>query len=342
MEALETNINRTIAAFDKAVGNIEAMGVPVASDLTVEEQMDKILEIQGGGGEGVIENWLTSNGYPSQINNILTILEYGHTVNNSASTTWSTYKNDTSINKGPMIIDPVNPVSINDSLNYKNQILYIGGNITSDVANMRTYFAYNRNMSQFMVETLPGVTNAGELFRGCISLKQFHSTGLNLPDCVNVNSMLKYTGVENVTVNLSTTNPVQINSICEHATELETITFNNGGLLYVANHVAYMFYNCQKLKTVNGILDVQQQASSYDSSLFRYCYALEEIRIKNLNQSAIDFRYSNNLSVDSMVYLFENAIATANTWRIYIGPTNLAKLTPEQIAIATSKGYTLS
>ena len=48
------------------------------------------------------------------------------------------------------------------------------------------------------------------------------------------------------------------------------------------------------------------------------------------------------LTVDSLVNIL-NALPNASASRVCnLGSTNLAKLTPEQIAIATNKGWTLN
>lgn len=54
MTTLIENTDRAISAFDRMVANIEAKGVSVPADMTVEEQVDKILEISGDGGVPVI------------------------------------------------------------------------------------------------------------------------------------------------------------------------------------------------------------------------------------------------------------------------------------------------
>lgn len=60
-----------------------------------------------------------------------------------------------------------------------------------------------------------------------------------------------------------------------------------------------------------------------------------------IGQGAFYFVDSKLLSHDSMISLF-NAIADGTTGTIELGETNLAKLTEEEIAIATEKGWTVS
>lgn len=60
-----------------------------------------------------------------------------------------------------------------------------------------------------------------------------------------------------------------------------------------------------------------------------------------IGQGAFYFVDCKLLSHDSMISLF-NAIADGTTGTIELGETNLAKLTEEEIAIATEKGWTVS
>ena len=60
-----------------------------------------------------------------------------------------------------------------------------------------------------------------------------------------------------------------------------------------------------------------------------------------IDTSAYPF-YRSFLSVGSIVSFFENLGDTSEHPRwIFLGTTNTAKLTPQEIAIATNKGYSL-
>lgn len=70
-----------------------------------------------------------------------------------------------------------------------------------------------------------------------------------------------------------------------------------------------MFYNCFKLKTVLGIIDMQRTSNS-TANIFYNCLALEDVNIKNLNVN-ISFANSPLISLASLQYLIANASTTA-------------------------------
>ena len=61
----------------------------------------------------------------------------------------------------------------------------------------------------------------------------------------------------------------------------------------------------------------------------------------NISQN-IDFRYEAKLSIDSIVRIFNNLITTTETKTITLNSGVLNKLTEDQIAIATNKGWTVA
>ena len=63
---------------------------------------------------------------------------------------------------------------------------------------------------------------------------------------------------------------------------------------------------------------------------------------KNISVSVSDFSRSANLTVESMIDIIDNLATVSTTQTLTLGATNLAKLTTEQIQIATNKGWTVS
>lgn len=117
-----------------------------------------------------------------------------------------------------------------------------------------------------------------------------------------------------------------------------TIKFPN--TIKVSN-VAYMFSNTKNLVGIEGTIDISDVNNNLQY-MFIGCSKLEKVYIKNLNGSGLKISESTNLKKEYLVYLLENAIVSETTRTINLGSTNLAKLTAEEIAVGTNKGYTIS
>ena len=103
-----------------------------------------------------------------------------------------------------------------------------------------------------------------------------------------------------------------------------------------------VFRSAKKLRIIRKL--IVKESSTYNYT-FRDCEALEEIIFEGVIGQNIDFSYSPLLKVESMINIFEHLkdiSGTGATRTCTLGATNLAKLTDEQKAIATDKGWTLA
>ncbi len=101
--------------------------------------------------------------------------------------------------------------------------------------------------------------------------------------------------------------------------------------------MSLMFQNCTSLVSVP---QFDTSSATNISYMFRDCTALETCNLYGVKVN-FDLSYSPLLTVDSLVYIIDNA-QTVSKITMTLGTTNLAKLTTEQIAVATGKGWTLS
>lgn len=99
-----------------------------------------------------------------------------------------------------------------------------------------------------------------------------------------------------------------------------------------ADSIRYMFNQCQKLTNFGGLLNLGQAYLTSQST--------------NYNQYQLDLSTATSLTHDSLMNVINNLydIATAGvqSQQLVLGTTNIAKLTAEEIAIATEKGWTVS
>ena len=78
------------------------------------------------------------------------------------------------------------------------------------------------------------------------------------------------------------------------------------------------------------------------TGMFNYCTSLTNLGgFKNLSVS-LDLSASTAITADSMVNVFNNLATVTTSTALTLGETNLAKLTDEEKAIATGKGWTLN
>ena len=103
--------------------------------------------------------------------------------------------------------------------------------------------------------------------------------------------------------------------------------------------MGYMFYYCSKLTTVPQF-DTSKVTDM--SSMFSGCSSLEAIHMININ-ARLDIHYSTKFTREALLEIIGNLKAqTSGTKTLTMGATNLAKLTDEDKAIATNKGWTLA
>ena len=99
-----------------------------------------------------------------------------------------------------------------------------------------------------------------------------------------------------------------------------------------------MFYNCTNLKSIPQ-LDVSKVTST--SRMFTNCNALEEIHMTGMKVS-FDIHFSTKFTREALVEILNNLASVTSSQTLTMGETNLAKLTAEDKAIATNKGWTLA
>jgi hypothetical protein len=112
-----------------------------------------------------------------------------------------------------------------------------------------------------------------------------------------------------------------------------------------------MFYNCSSIVTMGGFVDCEHiiwGSNSYQP--FSKKYALENILEMGTIKYSIMLNNSSKLTVDSLMvvinalydFIGKGESIGERSGKLTLGSTNLAKLTDEQKAIATAKGWTLA
>ena len=129
-----------------------------------------------------------------------------------------------------------------------------------------------------------------------------------------------------------------------------------------------MFQECKKLTTIIGLDKIDTSRITNMSSVFNGCSSLTSLDLsswdvskvtnlssfvnkcsqlnsfyapKNINVSLSNFTASTLLTSEHLMSIINNLNTISSTQTLTIGATNLAKLTSDEIKIATDKGWTI-
>ena len=170
--------------------------------------------------------------------------------------------------------------------------------------NMNNFFDEMSNLTELKINMMNNVNLAYHLCYGC--------------------SLLKTIELKN------TTNVRNMKEAFYNCTSLETLSAFNGSSL---NYIERMFQNCTNIKYVGGIIDI---GKAYETTVS-----------ENYVNYTLSFGNATKLTHDSLMNIINNLydIKTKGVkpQKLVLGVTNLSeKLTAEEIAIATEKGWTIS
>ena len=180
-------------------------------------------------------------------------------------------------------------------------------------------------------------TNFGGAWRGCSGLTSFPT--LDLHNGTDFSQAWSGCRVLTTFPQLDTSNGTNFDQAwneCASLTEFPALNLSNG------TNFRYAWGNCSALTTM-GQLDLSSGTNFM--SAWNYCSSLTTLGGFGAVKESFSLSYSPNLTVESLMNVINQA-ANLNELGITgktmnFGGTNLNKLTDEQKAVATSKGWTL-
>lgn len=239
-------------------------------------------------------------------------------------------------------------------LNILNELLEKVKNPT----NINNMFYNCKTLEEIPVFNTTNVSSAESVFRGCAALKSLPE--LDYSNILNV--FYIFYGCESLTTvsNLNVENATNVGYLfnsCKLLTEISQLNCSK------AENVTGMFGNCTSLITLPE-LDFSN-ATKELSAVFSNCNNLTNFGgLKNIGKAYTAKRENNSsftvnvssstlltyeslMNVINKVYDLNLSYDVANggtlyTQKLILGSTNKAKLTAEEIAIATNKGWTVS
>ena len=143
-------------------------------------------------------------------------------------------------------------------------------------------------------------------------------------------------------INLDLSNATDTTFCFYNCNKLKNVELNNA---INVTQISQMFYNCLNLEYI-ALLDMSS-IDSTPSFLFGFSTMNKLTRLEGFRNLHVDFDLSlaPNLTVDSIMNVINeasNLSLEGKTATLKLGSTNTAKLSEEQIAIASAKGWTLA
>lgn len=249
------------------------------------------------------------------------------------------------------MIDTSNVIKMNQMFYYYSSLETIPLLDTSNVTNMNQMFYYCTSLKTIPLLDTSNVTDMGSMFNNCKSLQEIPT--LNTSKVTSMGSMF-YECSKLKQVSFSNTSALtNLNATFQRCKALEQVYIPQTGKVTNGNGA---FYVCSNLQTINK-LDGSSLINI--SAMFSSCPKLANFGgIENLGKSYLTSASNNymyyKLDLSDCTLLTHNSlmnvinglydIATkgCNTQQLVLGSTNLAKLTAEEIAIATSRGWSVS
>ena len=219
---------------------------------------------------------------------------------------------------------------------------------TSKTTNMRSMFQSCFSLTTLDVSNFntSKVTDMSYMFSGCFDLTTLDLSSFNTSLVTDMNNMFNNCG-SLTTLDLSNFNTGQVTdmgymfSSCESLTSIDL----NGWNTSKVTDMGYMFQYCESLTTLD--------LSGFDASKVTLSSGLKFFGSSNMPQltdfkapknmgANLDFSKCTNLTHDSLMSIINNLATVTSTKKLILGATNLAKLTDEEKAIATNRGWTIS
>ena len=299
-----------------------------------KESIQKTLLKSGANVQGVIDNY--KQPILDTPNRVLDLIR--KTVNNSNAK-----------NVDLTMID-VSKITSFDSLFYNNTNL-ININVsnwdTSNITSLRFAFGADSNLESvdFADWDVSNVTTFFAMFDACMKIENIDVSKWDTSSATDMGWMFNGNNLKSLDVSNFNTSKVTsmyaMFSGSHSLTRLDISNFDTSNVLDFGHVFAY-WRGVSKELNISGLN--LSKCTSMDGTFLNSDFKVircDGLRLPNINMSKIGLDYSKVLTVDSIVG-FLNALPQSDKgYSFQIGSNNIAKLSDEQKAIATDKGWTL-
>ena len=311
-----TYLNGTKEAIKQAIID---KGVSVTEADTFRSYASKIEEIQGGSGGDCPKNTLDLSDGVSNV-----------------------FKVSNEIKELTL------PSSLSNVTNMESAFQYMGS-LTSitlpsslpNVTNMSYCFQYCTSLRSIILPDLPKVTKIYALFNNCRSLTSI-TLPSSLPNVTDMGYCFQFCdSLTSITLPSNLSKVKNMYGCFSYCESLSSITLPD---LPNITEMYNCFGYCTSLTSLT-LPDLPKVTNMY--SCFNYCALLQNLVIGSINPNITTLTNwgistCTRLTVESLVNIMNSLPTITNTRTCTIGRTNLSKLSPEQLAIATNKGWTIN
>ena len=214
---------------------------------------------------------------------------------------------------------------------------------TSNVTDMSSMFSGCYGLTSLDVRKFntTNVTNMHSMFFGCHNLTSLDLSNFDTSNVTDMSSMF-YEGYHLTSLDLSNFDTSNVTSMedmfngCESLTSLDLTNFDTSKV----TRLQYMFYDDEKLTDLYINFDVR--LNTYFETIFSLCFSLKNV-VGKFEGKKLDLYLSHSPLTPDSAMVFINGLATVIEKRtLALSATTYDSLTNEQIAIATSKGWTVT
>ena len=215
---------------------------------------------------------------------------------------------------------------------------------TSNVTSMNYMFFNCSGLTSLDVSNFDtsNVTSMNYMFSDCSGLTSLDVSNFDTSNVTNMGGMFKgFRGLESLNVsNFDTSNVTDMGYMFDQCTRLTSIDLSGSETTKLTS-IKSMFRECYELKDLYINFDLKL-ISEYQMDIFLSCRSLTNVVGKfNNYKHNLDLSFSPLTEASAMVFI--NGLATVTEkCRLSLSATTYDSLTPEQIAIATSKGWTVT
>lgn len=247
------------------------------------------------------------------------------------------------------MISPKNETSF-EELFYKNtNLTHINASNwdTSNITSLASAFANMENIVSvdFADWDVSKVTTFFAMFDACVKIENIDVSKWNTSSATDMAWMFNRNNLKSLDVsNFDTskvTNMYAMFSGSMSLTRLDVSNFDTSNVLDFGRVFSYWSHVCEELN-ISGLnlTKCTSMESTFKSSNFKVIRC-DGLRLPNIDMSNIGLDSPTELTVDSIVGLLNALPQSDKGYSFQIGSGNIAKLSDEQKAIATNKGWTL-